>query len=188
MNEDKEEEWKRRLTAFETGKILPWWKQPANGFNSFLMRLATRLGDGWIWAIAGPVVILAIGPRRGAALAWRATTVGLVSVCVYKILKSRFNRPRPYENHGLEPLSAPPDKFSFPSGHAMNNIAVTLYIGHFLPQALSILLPFAVLVSFSRVYLRVHYPSDVLVGASLGLLIGETFPHIPIFSSIHTLF
>jgi undecaprenyl-diphosphatase len=135
-----------------------------------------------------PSILVAIGPRRGLALAWRATAVGLVSVCIYKFLKSRFNRPRPYENQGLEPLHAPPDRFSFPSGHAMNNIAVALYIGHFLPPALSILLPFAVLVSFSRVYLRVHYPSDVLVGATLGLLIGEIAPHVPHFTSISKLF
>jgi undecaprenyl-diphosphatase len=181
---DDQEQWKRRLTAFETGKILPWWKQPSNRVNAFLMRLATRLGDGWTWALVAPWVIWTLGPKQGFALAWRGTVVGLFSVALYKILKIRFNRPRPYERHDLEPLQAPPDKFSFPSGHAMNNLAIALYVGNFVPQILPVLLPVAVLICFSRVYLRVHYPTDVLVGATLGLLVGEGFRYLPIFSHL----
>ena len=176
--------WKRRLTAFETGKILPWWKQPASGFNAFLMRLATRLGDGWLWAAVAPWVIWQMGWHSGFALAWRGTAVGLTSVAIYKVLKNRFNRPRPFERNNLQPLSSPPDKFSFPSGHTMNNLAITLYAGHFLPQLLPILLPLAVLIAFSRVYLRVHYPTDVLIGAALGMLVGTVFPHLPVFSTL----
>lgn len=182
--ETRNEAWRRKLTAFETGKILPWWRQPANGLNTFLMRAATRLGDGWTWAFVAPWVIWHMGWKSGFALAWRGTAVGLVSVAIYKLLKGRFNRPRPYERHDLEPLQPPPDRFSFPSGHAMNNLAIALYVGHFLPQVLPILLPLAVMVGFSRVYLRVHYPSDVLVGAGLGLAIGEIFQRLPLFNTL----
>ncbi|MEN9309840.1 MAG: hypothetical protein RL173_3772 [Fibrobacterota bacterium] len=176
--------WKRRLTAFETGKILPWWKQPSHGFNAFLMRAATRLGDGWVWAGVAPYVVWRMGWQTGFALAWRGTAVGLISVAIYKLLKSRFNRPRPFERNQFSPLSSPPDKFSFPSGHAMNNIAITLYAGHFLPELLPVLLPLAVLIGFSRVYLRVHYPTDVLIGAGLGLLVGTVSHYMPFFSSL----
>jgi undecaprenyl-diphosphatase len=66
----------------------------------------------------------------------------------------------------------------------MNNLAIALYVGHFVPQVLPVLLPVAVLISFSRVYLRVHYPTDVLVGATLGLLVGEGFQYLPVFSRL----
>ncbi len=181
---EQQDGWKRRLTAFETGKILPWWKQPSHGFNAFLMRLATRLGDGWLWALVAPYAVWELGWKTGFALAWRGTAVGLTSVCLYKVLKNHFNRPRPFHRNDLQPLLSPPDKFSFPSGHTMNNLAITLYVCHFLPQILPILLPLAVIISFSRVYLRVHYPTDVLIGAAIGMLLGTGFPYLPLFSSL----
>jgi len=179
---EPQEDWKDRFTEYETGKILPWWRQPAHGFNSFLMRGATKLGDGWIWTVLGPAILWNAGWRDGVQLAWRTLTVALVSVVLYKILKNRINRPRPFDrNAAVEALSRPPDRFSFPSGHTMNNLAVAIYLGHFLPALLPFMLPFAVLVGFSRVYLRVHYPTDVLVGALLGSGIALVFLKIPVF-------
>ncbi|MCB9496411.1 MAG: phosphatase PAP2 family protein [Fibrobacteria bacterium] len=151
--------------------------------NSFLMRWATRLGDGWVWTILGPTVFYLTGWNRGVSIAWRTILVAACSVLLYKFLKNQINRPRPFErNVAVEALSTPPDRFSFPSGHTMNNLAVALYLGHFLPGLLPFLLPFAVLVGVSRVYLRVHYPTDVLMGALLGSGIAFVFLKIPLFS------
>lgn len=179
-----QDDWKERVTEYETGKILPWWRLPAHGFNSFLMRLATRLGDGWMWTVLGPAILWQAGWKDGFQLAWRTGIVAVSSVLLYKFLKNRINRPRPFDhNADVEALSAPPDRFSFPSGHTMNNLAVAIYLGHFLPALLPFLLPFAVLVGFSRIYLRVHYPTDVLMGALLGSGIALLFLKIPIFAS-----
>jgi undecaprenyl-diphosphatase len=180
-----QDDWTDRVTEFEKGKILPWWRQPANGFNSFLMRTATRLGDGWMWTVLGPAILWNAGWREGAQLAWRTLLVAATSVLLYKFLKGQINRPRPFDRDAsVEALSKPPDKFSFPSGHTMNNISVALYLGHFLPQLLPFLLPFAVLVGASRVYLRVHYPTDVLMGALLGSGIAFVFLKIPLFGHL----
>ena len=84
----------------------------------------------------------------------------------------------------MQPLLAPPDKFSFPSGHTMNNLAIAIYAGSFFPPLIPAILPIVVLVAFSRIYLRVHYPTDVLIGAVLGLAVGSIFPHLPLFSSL----
>lgn len=178
-----QEDWKDRVTDYETGKILPWWRTPAHGFNSFLMRATTKLGDGWIWTVLGPAILWKAGWHDGFQLAWRTGIVAVTSVLLYKLLKNRINRPRPFDHHmDVEALSAPPDRFSFPSGHTMNNLAVAIYLGHFLPALLPFLLPFAVLVGFSRIYLRVHYPTDVLMGALLGSGISLLFLKIPIFA------
>jgi len=181
----QQDDWTDRVTEFEKGKILPWWRQPANGFNSFLMRTATRLGDGWMWTVLGPAILWNAGWRDGLQLAWRTGIVTVTSLLLYKFLKGQINRPRPFDRDAsVEALSKPPDKFSFPSGHTMNNISVALFLGHFLPQLLPFLLPFAVLVGASRVYLRVHYPTDVLMGGLLGSGIAFLFLKIPLFGHL----
>lgn len=184
-SDPSQDDWTDRVTQFETGKILPWWGQPAHKVNSFLMRAATRLGDGWMWTVLGPAILWKAGWKDGFQLAWRTGIVAVSAVLVYKFLKNKINRPRPFDsNRSVEALSSPPDRFSFPSGHAMNNLAVALYIGHFLPALLPWLLPFAVLVGFSRIYLRVHYPTDVLMGALLGSGIAFIFLKIPVFAHL----
>ena len=78
-------------------------------------------------------------------------------------------RERPYINHGdILCGTAPLDRYSFPSGHTLHAVSLTIMLAHFEPLLLPIALPFAVLVALSRVSLGLHYPSDVIVGAVIG--------------------
>lgn len=65
--------------------------------------------------------------------------------------------------------------FSFPSSHAVNNFAVAFYIYKLFPKLKWVLFISATLIALSRPYVGVHYPSDILIGAIVGMLIGYIF-------------
>jgi len=174
----------QRITRLETSKLLRWWRQPANAVNTAIMRFATWLGDGWLWGFVMIVIVWKTDPWIAFATLWRACLVGAASILVYKYLKGKFNRPRPFERQNLEPLQTPPDQFSFPSGHTMNNAVTTFFLGHLHPWLLPYLLPITVLVGFSRVYLRVHYATDVIMGYLLGSGLAFIAYHIPILNHL----
>jgi len=144
----------------------------ANGVRSrALLRafsIVSRLGNGYFWA----AVALALFAVDGAG-AWPAvrhlvlaTAAGL---SLYKLLKARTGRPRPFNTEdGFHLTITPLDEFSFPSGHTLHAVAFTLVLYAYYPFAFWLVLPFTVLVAASRVVLGLHYPSDVVVGAALG--------------------
>ena len=88
----------------------------------------------------------------------------------YYIIKKNIRRPRPFRKiSGINCLIAPPDEFSFPSGHTGAAFLMAFLIGAAFPILAIPALTWASLVGFSRVYLGVHYPTDVLAGMVLGL-------------------
>ncbi|KIH76015.1 hypothetical protein GFER_13410 [Geoalkalibacter ferrihydriticus DSM 17813] len=137
-----------------------------------LMRAASRLGDGPLWYLTA-VVLLTCG---GAVERWAALAAGIsIALCValFTLVKNRIGRPRPFEIWADLPCQMlPPDRFSFPSGHTMTAFAVCGALAVLLPGSLGIFLPMAILIGFSRIFLGLHYPTDVLVGALLGSTIG----------------
>ena len=136
-------------------------------------QVVSRLGDGVLWytLILGlPLVAgrAAIRPALVMAL------VGMLGVGIYKLLKRTFVRERPFITHNaIELAAAPLDRYSFPSGHTLHAVAFTWQaVAHF-PGLAWVLVPFTALVAASRVVLGLHYPTDVLVGATIGGLLAE---------------
>lgn len=92
------------------------------------------------------------------------------------LLKNLFERIRPcnaLDNVNL--LVNCSRSFSFPSSHAVNNFAVAFYIYKLFPKLKWVLFITASLIAVSRPYVGVHYPSDILTGAIVGMLIGYIF-------------
>ncbi len=133
---------------------------------------ASRLGDGWLWY--GLIAALAIGGGdRGRHAALQMAGTGIVAWLLYRTLKRRTRRPRPFRVHREVIARAPPlDEFSFPSGHTLHAVSFGIVATGWFPVLALPLALFAVLVAMSRVVLGLHYPSDVLAGAALGALLG----------------
>lgn len=94
-------------------------------------------------------------------------------------MKKNFERARPFQNSELNVIQrSPAHGFSFVSNHATNIFAFATFVSILVPQFIIPLFLVAVLVSYSRVYNGVHYPSDVLVGAMFGILIALVFARV----------
>ena len=145
-------------------------------------RIVSRLGDGVFW-YGLMVGILIINASQGVTPVLHMALAGLFGTLLYKWLKGKTLRPRPYEVHQDVWLTGKPlDKFSFPSGHTLHAVIFSLVAISYYPQLAVVLVPFTVMIGLSRVVLGLHYPSDVLAGAGIGALIaGLSFLVIPTF-------
>lgn len=148
-------------------------------------KVISRLGDGWFWYAS----LLAMWLLQGAGYYWQMLYIigGMLSAtAIYKLLKHKTLRPRPYQVHQAVVLGERPlDHFSFPSGHTLHAVMLCILMGYSMPSLLFILFPFTVLVAISRVVLGLHYPSDVLAGAMLGIVLAGLL--IVIAPALHVL-
>jgi undecaprenyl-diphosphatase len=131
-----------------------------------VIRRLTHLGDAWA-TIGAALLVAAMGELRLGTAMLMANALSHLPV---QILKRLVARPRPSDAFGRPLALVPlPDPFSFPSGHAAAATAVAMTVAVAHPWLAPVALPLAVLVSYSRVALRVHHPGDVLAGMVLGL-------------------
>lgn len=101
-----------------------------------------------------------------------ALAVGLTDALSYRLIKPLIRRPRPAQSGVPLTLRAPASGYGMPSNHAANMFAAAQVFGLAEPVLRLPLFALAALVAYSRVYTGVHYPSDVLAGALLGLAVG----------------
>ena len=138
-----------------------------------LFTVVSRLGDGVLWYAIMAVLPIIYGDY-GLEVSIHMGAVGLVALTLYKILKGRAVRERPFITHGsVKCVTAPLDRYSFPSGHTLHAVAFSVVVGHFLPEFWLLLGGFTFLVALSRVVLGLHYPTDVVAGAVIGLAVAK---------------
>lgn len=141
--------------------------------GDIIMPFISSFGDGGkIWIIIAVVLLIKPDTRKAGGTVLLA--IGIDVVLCNGILKPMIARIRPCDvNTAIHLLVPRPDDFSFPSGHTAASFAAAsaLYFEGVKRLCKPAFL-LAVLIAFSRLYLYVHYPTDVLAGIAIGVLAG----------------
>ena len=144
----------------------------SNAFCDTVMPLITALGNAWLIWILLALALTAIPKYRRLGITVAAALVMDVIIC-NGIIKPLVARIRPFDvNTAVQLIIAKPTDYSFPSGHTAASFTAVSAL-YFRRSRLWIpAFVLALLIAFSRLYLYVHYPSDVLAGIFIGILLG----------------
>ncbi len=159
-----------RLDHFESPlcqRMSTWHQRPIVGGT---FRVASWLGNGPAWGILIAATLVYSEPAVGVMLL--ATTA--INLGLYKMLKSKTVRRRPFVfSAQVCRGGAVLDEFSFPSGHTLHAVSITTVLWSASPLLALWLVPVTLMIAASRVVLGLHYPSDVLAGAGLGVVVAQ---------------
>ncbi|MGC5168761.1 phosphatase PAP2 family protein [Luteimicrobium sp. DT211] len=149
-----------------------WWADAVDGWQTpwlaTVERLISDLGGGFVGGVVLPgAIALLVWRLRSARAALAFMAVEVASVVAVELVKHVAARPRPPS------AMMPGATDSFPSGHVTNAAAMTLLLAILLrgPVTRAIAVIWPVLMAFSRTYLGLHWLSDVVAAASLGLAV-----------------
>ncbi len=138
-----------------------------------LFSVISRLGDGVFWYVLMAALVLVDG-FDGLRASIHMAATGMATLLLYKGLKRWTRRPRPYKaDLRIRAWMAPLDEFSFPSGHTLHAVSLTVVALACYPWLAPLLVPFTLGVAASRVVLGLHYPSDVLAAIGIAAVLAS---------------
>jgi membrane-associated phospholipid phosphatase len=147
------------------------------GHSPALEAAAQALGkagnNALVWVILNLALAIVDWERHEQWLI--CAVLGPLCIGLNYLLKLVVRRPRPDLGEALPPLGGAPSSLSFPSAHAVSSFAVAVAMVRVDPATAAALLV-AIAISVGRPYLGMHYPSDVLAGAFIGVAIGLVVP------------
>lgn len=141
-------------------------------FLDFLMPKLTFLGNGGLIWIISAVIMLFFAKYRKMGI---SIGVGLLEGVIIGnvLIKNLVARERPcWINETVQMLISIPKDYSFPSGHTLSSFITATIIIHFNRRMGIAAYVLASIIAFSRLYLYVHFPTDVLAGILIGITIG----------------
>lgn len=160
-----------RIEAIDLAFLKKWNSLNLPNAITFPLIFLVRIGDGWIWFLIAFYLWKTLPiPLLQTAVVHSLLTIA-ISLAIYWPIKLLVRRKRPYDSGlGVTPMVPPLDKYSFPSGHTMNNLAVALTVSLYIPHLLipAILVP--ITMGILRIRFGVHYLSDITGGVVLGTL------------------
>ena len=141
-------------------------------FNIFFKSIS-RSADGYLYILYGLFLLISFD-SFSLNLFYTALIAYAIELPVYFLLKNSIRRKRPFEiDTNVIFKIKPPDKYSFPSGHTAAAFLFASILTFQFNWILPIVFLWATFVGISRVYLKVHFPGDVLAGALLGFTCAE---------------
>lgn len=155
--------------------ILHWIQNVMQSeFMDFLMPKLTILGDaGILWILIAVVMLFSKKYRKNGLLMGIGLLTGVLIGNV--LLKNLVARDRPcWIESEFQLLLKNPDDYSFPSGHTLASAIAATMLTMTNRKFGFVAIPLAVIIAFTRLYLYVHFPSDVFFAALLGIVIGVT--------------
>lgn len=147
-------------------------KNMSSNILNDIMIFITNLGDnGFIWLLITAILLIR---KKTRSTGIRIAIALILSVLAGNlILKNLFERSRPFFIFPhINILIEEPSGFSFPSAHSMSSFAAATVIFLSNKKFGILALILALLIAFSRLYLFVHFPSDVIIGSTIGILLG----------------
>lgn len=158
------------MNNFEV-QILLWIQENLRGFMDGFWVFVTSLADkGWFWILVALALLIFKKTRTTGVTVLLALVFN--HILTNEILKDVIGRPRPYTvSTEIVTLIKQLSSYSFPSGHTSTSFAAAFVLFRMLPKKFGVpALVLAGMIGFSRLYVGVHYPTDVLGGIIVGFM------------------
>jgi undecaprenyl-diphosphatase len=166
--------WGQRLFDLDLAAVHLFSRTARSAIGRFLAVAISKLGNGWIYLILAPIVLIGLGWQGLHVAALAGLNAALLHM-LYPIIKRRFGRKRPFHvDARLPSLLRTLDDHSFPSGHAMTLTGVLAPIVIAWPATTLSAGLLLLSMAWSRIATAHHYPSDVAAGVALGA--GLSYP------------